>query len=133
MAAMNDAAWLAYLDTLPPDHKALAQRLMTRIQTILNSDRRKTLDDVQRAERRSDRNAERINETELRLDAYEQQRALDVQAELERFAAEQLPADERDKLIGVLYSLSARVDALEREAGGAAGEAADPADDEAGG
>lgn len=113
---MNDSAWLAFLDTLPPDHKELAQKLMARIQTIINSDRRKVLDDVQRAERRSDRNAARINETELRLDHYEQQRAADVQAELERFANEQLPVEEREKLIGVLYNLSARVETLERQA-----------------
>ena len=45
---MNDAAWLAYLDTLPPDHRDLAQQIMLRIQTVLNADRTHVLDELQR-------------------------------------------------------------------------------------
>ncbi len=114
---MNNAAWLAYLDTLPPEHKALAQRIMARVQTILNSDRNKAFDEIQRSERRSDANAARMTDLDLRLDAYEQQRADDVRKELEMFAKDQLPPDERDRLIGILHNMLARVEALEREAG----------------
>lgn len=114
---MNESAWLAYLDTLPPDHRALAQKIMDRVQTILNSDRTKSLDDIQRAERRSDANAHRITDLTLRLDRYEELRAKDVRDELAAFAQDQLPPDERDKLIEVLFNLSARVETLEKQAG----------------
>lgn len=110
---MNNTAWIAYLNTLPPDHQKLAQHLMTRIQTVLNSDRQHAFNEIQRAARRSDKNAERIDDLALRLDSYEEQRAADVQAELERFARDQLPADERDRLIGILHSLVARIEQLE--------------------
>jgi hypothetical protein len=112
---MNNAAWLTYLDTLPPDHKALAQKFMARVQAVINSDRNKAFDEIQRAERRSDGNAARINDLNLRLDRYEQQRADDVRKELEMFAQDQLPPDERDRLIGVLYNLSVRVEEIERQ------------------
>lgn len=116
---MNNVAWLAFLDTLPPDHKALALAIMERVQTVMNSDRQKVFDELQAGARRSDGNAARINDLDLRLDHYEAQRAKDVQSELERFANEQLPVEERDRLIGVLYNVVARLDALEaRQVGG---------------
>jgi hypothetical protein len=103
---MKQQDWMAYLDTLPPDHRSLAQKIMARVQTVLNSDRRHN-------EQRSDHNSERINELALRLDSYEEQRAADVRAELERFAKEQLSADEQSEMLRVLYLLTARVDKLE--------------------
>ena len=110
---MNNTAWIAYLNTLPPEHQQLAQQLMVRIQTVINSDRQHAFDEIQRATRRSDKNAERIDDMTIRLDSYEAQRAADVEAELERFAREQLPVDERDKLIAILHDLVARVKRLE--------------------
>jgi hypothetical protein len=110
---MNESLWSAFLDTLTPSDRNLAQKIMARIQTVLNSDRLHTLDEAQRVARRTDRNAERLEELAIRLDAYEEQRALDVAAELERFARDQLPPDERDKLIGVLYNVVTRIERLE--------------------
>jgi len=110
---MNDSLWHAFLDTLTPSDRNLAQKIMARIQTVLNSDRVHTHDEIQRSVRRADRNAQRLDDLAIRLDAYEEQRALDVAAELERFARDQLPPDERDKLIGVLYNVVTRIERLE--------------------
>ncbi len=110
---MNQSTWNAFLNSLPADHQELAAKLMERIQAVLNSDRTHVLDETQRAHRRSDGNAARINELAIRLDIYEQQRADDVQAELERYAREQLPPDERDRLIAILHDLVVRVERLE--------------------
>ncbi len=110
---MNQAVWNAYLNSLPADHQALAIKLMERIQAILNSDRTHLLDEMQRTHRRHDGNAARINDLSMRLDVYEQQRADDVRAELERFAREQLSKTEADALVKTLYSLTARVEGLE--------------------
>lgn len=110
---MKTADWMAYLDTLPPDHRDLAQHIMSRIQTVLNSDRKKAHAEYQHAEHRIDYNAQRISDLDLRLDSYEAHRAKDVQNEIERFAREQLSADERERLIAVLYNVVARVERLE--------------------
>ena len=110
---MNQSTWNAYLNSLPADHRDLAIKLMERVQAVLNSDRIHLSDETQRAHRRSDGNAARINDLAMRLDIYEQQRADDVQAELERYAREQLPPDERDRLIAMLHDLAARVERLE--------------------
>lgn len=110
---MNNADWLAYLDTLPPDHRDLAQKIMARIQTIINSDRMKFIDEVQRAERRSDANANRITDLTIRLDTYEATQADHVKAELETFAQKMMDDAERDQVIKVLYNLATRVEAIE--------------------
>ncbi len=110
---MNQSTWNAYLNSLPADHRDLAIKLMERIQAILNGDRSHLLDELQRGHRRSDSNSERINVLDIRLDVYEQQRADDVKAELERFAREQLSLTEADALVKALYSLTARVEELE--------------------
>ncbi len=110
---MNKSTWNAFLNSLPADHQELAIKLMERIQVILNGDRSHLLDELQRSHRRSDSNSERINVLDIRLDAYEQQRADDVKAELERFAREQLSKTEADQLVETLGSLMARVERLE--------------------
>ncbi len=110
---MNDAAWHTFLDTLDPDRRRQAQSIMARVQTVLNSDRRKTIDDVQRVERRHDRNAERINELAIRLDVYEAQRATDIRSELERIASDVLTKEEIADLLTGLYRLTARIEKLE--------------------
>lgn len=110
---MNDSLWHAFIDTLSPDHRDIAQKIMARINTTLRSDRQRTFDEMQRGARKSDRNAARIDDLNVRLDIYEEQRAKDVQAELERFAREQLPPEERDRLIGVLYNVVARLEQIE--------------------
>lgn len=101
---MNNSAWLAFLDTLTPEHRALAQKIMDRIQTVMNSDRSKTFDDIQRGERRADGNAKKIDELHLRLDAATQV----IYDELSALS-DQLPPPE------VLFNLSARIEALEKE------------------
>lgn len=111
---MTDHEWQAYLDTLPPELSDLAQHLMERINTVLNRDRSRVLDELQHAERRMDTLAHRMSELTARLDAYEQQRAADVQAELAQFTADQLSPARRDELIGVLYNVATRVEALEQ-------------------
>jgi hypothetical protein len=110
---MNQTAWNLFLNTLPEDHRDLAIKIMERVQAVINGDRSHLLNELQRGYRRSDGNAARINELALRLDHYEQQRADDVKNELERYARDQLPPDERDQLIAVLYNLVARVEQLE--------------------
>ena len=110
---MNKSTWNAFLSSLPADHQELAIKLMERIQAILNSDRTHLLDEMQKTHRRHDSNAARINDLAVRLDIYEQQRADDVQAELERYAREQLPPDERDRLIAILHDLVVRVKQME--------------------
>jgi len=47
---MTDSEWIAYLGTLPPQHRELAQHMMIRIQSIINCDRVETLDLIQRLE-----------------------------------------------------------------------------------
>ena len=112
---MNKNDWNIFLNSLPADHRDLAIKFMERIQAIMNGDRSHLLDEMQRSHRRSDSNAERISELAIRLDIYEQQRADDVKAELERFAREQLSKSEADQFVATLYDLAARVEKLEGE------------------
>ena len=73
---MNDVAWLAYLDTVPPQHRALAQHVMERIQFVINSDRNRTLDELQRIERRLELVQREIVALNTRLDEQAQARAV---------------------------------------------------------
>lgn len=116
---MNDSAWTAFLDTITPQERALAQSIMARVQTILNSDRNKVFDRLQHADQRSDHNAYRISDLDHRLDAYEEQQAKHVAAELERFAKEQLSSDALEAIHNVLYNISTRLEQLERQVGDA--------------
>jgi hypothetical protein len=115
---VNDQAWTVFLDRLPLDLRDAAQVIMQRITTLLEKERLACLADVQRVERRQSRSAERIDDLQLRLDRYEQDRLDEARVEIERLAADMLPKDERDKLIQVLYRLAADVEQLKARAVG---------------
>jgi hypothetical protein len=126
---MTDHEWAIVLDRWPSDLRDVAQTVMERIDTLLGRERSVCLSQFQallgrldRIERRQSRNAERIDDLQIRLDHYEQDRLDEARVEIERLAADMLPKDERDKLIRVLYRLAADVEALKARA---AGEAAD--------
>lgn len=116
---MNDAMYNEWLGTLDQEQRELVQKIMARVQTILNVDRRQTIDDVQRVERRQATNSGRIAELNLRLDQYEDRQWSAAKEAIEQFAQQQLPKDERDKLIDVLYSLARDVEALKGKVFGA--------------
>lgn len=111
---MNDLEWQAYLDTLSPELADALSHLMERINTVINRDRSRALAEVQHLEQRMDKLGQRLSELTVRLELYEEQRAADVQAEIDRFAAQQLKPERVQELIGVLYTAVARIEALER-------------------
>jgi hypothetical protein len=51
---MSDQEWMAFLDTLPPDLRTIAQRLLERFETVLERDRSRALEEMQRLERKVD-------------------------------------------------------------------------------
>lgn len=71
---MNDHAWMAYLDTLPPDLSDLAQHVLERVNTVLNRDRSLTLDEAQRIERRLEVLQRHIEAIDVRLDEQPRER-----------------------------------------------------------
>jgi hypothetical protein len=123
---MNDALYNEWISGLDADTRELVQKIMARVGAIVNSDRRQTLDDIQRVERRQATNSGRIAELNLRLDQYEDHQWTAAKEAIEQFAATQLPPAERDRLIGVLFEIGRDVSALkievarlkERQAGG---------------
>lgn len=76
VADVNEIAWTAYLDTLPADERERAQHIMARIQFVINSDRNRTLDDVQRLERKVDVLQREIVALNTRLDEQARERAV---------------------------------------------------------
>ena len=56
---MNDQEWMAFLDSLTPAHRKLAQTTLARLEYVLERFRLNTLDDIQRIERRLARLSER--------------------------------------------------------------------------
>lgn len=113
---MNDAAYNEWISTLDADTRDLVQKIMARISTILNADRRVYLDDVQRVERRQAANTGRISELNLRLDQYEDRQWSAAREAIEQFAAAQLPAQQRDQLVDLLYKLARDVAELKEQA-----------------
>lgn len=103
------------LDSLTPAERDLAQAIMLRIQTILNSDRSRLLDMLQHLERRADKRAEQINDLQMRLDNYVQKTDRMVLQWIEH-AAQNLPSrEEFETFLQVLYSVAARTESLEAE------------------
>jgi len=49
---MNDQEWTAFLDTLTPAHRKLAQGVLARLEYVLERFRSQMLSDIQRIERR---------------------------------------------------------------------------------
>lgn len=122
---MNDAAYNEWLGQLDADTRDLVQKIMARINTVLNVDRRGYLDDIQRVERRQASNTGRISELNLRLDQYEDHQWSAAKEAIEQFAATQLPAEQRNQLIDLLYMLARDVEMLKaRAAGGESGDVA---------
>lgn len=112
---MNDAAYNEWISTLDADTRDLVQKIMARISAILNADRRVYLDDVQRVERRQAANTGRISELNLRLDQYEDRQWSAAREAIEQFAAAQLPAQQRDQLVDLLYKLARDVAELKEQ------------------
>lgn len=65
---MDDARWLAFLDTLTPGQRHLVQGVMARVQTILNNDRVLEIEDVQGLEDKAMNQQRQIRADELRQD-----------------------------------------------------------------
>lgn len=59
---MTDQEWIAFLDSLTPVHRRVAQTVLARLEYVLERFRSQMLEDSQRTARRSDGNAARINE-----------------------------------------------------------------------
>ena len=59
---MNDLEWLAYLDTLPPELRDLANNIAERINTLLNRERGRAIDERQELHQRSDTQGAKIND-----------------------------------------------------------------------
>jgi len=58
---MTDQEWTAFLDSLTPVHRRVAQTVLARLEYVLERFRSQMLEDSQRTARRSDGNAARIN------------------------------------------------------------------------
>jgi hypothetical protein len=124
---MNDREWTIALDRWLPELRDVAQTVMERIDTLLGRERSACLSQFQtilgrldRIERRQTGNSERVDALQVRLSHYEQERLDEAQAVIERLAADMLPKGEREKLIGVLYTLVTDVAALKDKAVGEA-------------
>lgn len=74
--------------------------------------------DVQRLERRHIARGARIDELQLRLDHYEERQWSAAKEAIEQFAAQQLPQEQRDALVDMLYRLAADVEMLKAKAQG---------------
>lgn len=59
---MTDQEWTAFLDSLTPAHRKIAQGVLARLEYVLERFRSQTLEDSQRTARRSDGNAARISQ-----------------------------------------------------------------------
>lgn len=110
---MNGTAWNAWLAELPEDRRAEYGAILDRINTILSQDRSYHLDQLQRVERRLDGQGNRQAETVDRLDRYEEQRAKDVAAEIDRMLRMTITREEYDALMVALYELTTRIAKLE--------------------
>lgn len=109
---MNDAQYHAWLDTLDKDQREIVQKMMSRINTILNADRRHTIDDIQRVERRQATNSERIGDLHVRLDQYEQSAWTAAKQAIEEFAAARLSIEEVEKFFDAFRQLVIDVEEL---------------------
>ena len=110
---MNSAALNAWLADIPAERREDYVKVLERIQTILNQDRSYMLDQQQRIERRQDGLSSRQAEIVERLDRYEEQRAKDVAAEIDRMLQMTITRQEYDALMVVLYELTTRIAKLE--------------------
>lgn len=110
---MNSAAWNLFLAGLPADQRENFGNIIDRVATVVDEMRNLTLDQLQRIERRQDGLGKRQSEIVDRLDRYEEQRARDVAAEIDRRLADTITREEHDALLTTLFEMTARIAALE--------------------
>lgn len=114
---MSDlTAYEKWIATLSDEQRSLVQPLMAQLMAVLDSRFNELAGDVARVERRQVTNSERIAELHTRLDHYEAQQWTAAKEAIEQFAAQQLPPEECNRLIEVLYTLVTKVEALEQKA-----------------
>lgn len=111
-------AYLAWLGTLDEQTRDLVQTVMAFVGVQIDSRFNDLAGDVQRIERRQGKNITRVDELQLRLDQYENRQWIAAKEAIEQFAATQLPIDERDALIQLIYQLVADVEALKAKQAG---------------
>ena len=109
---MHTSQYDAWINSLPDDQRVLVQAIMARVGTLLDSRYNVLHEDIQRNTRRVAAQSERIADLNIRLDVYEARQWTAAQEAITQFAAAQLPADQRDALIAVLYRLVAEVETL---------------------
>ena len=105
-------AYDTWIASLPAEQRTFVQGIMAIVMVMLDDRFNNVSGEVGRIARRQATNSERIAELQVRLDLYEQQQWDRATEAIEQFAAMQLPVVERDRLIGVLHTLVAEVEAL---------------------
>lgn len=108
-------AYEAWIANLPADQRQLAQMLMAQLMAMLDDRFNELAGEVQRWGRRHISLSERVAEDERRLDSYEAQQWSMAQEAIAQFAKQQLPPDQRDVLIELLYRLATEVEALKND------------------
>lgn len=107
--------WIASLDA---DKRTFVQTIMAHVMVMLDDRFNSLAGDVQRLERRHIARGQRIDELQLRLDQYEDRQWSMAKEAIEQFAAQQLPTEQRDELIKMLYRLAADVSELKAKQAG---------------
>lgn len=118
-------AYDAWIATLGEDQRSLVQTIMAVVMAMVDSRYNELASNIQSNERRLKTNSERIGELQLRLDHYEETQWNAAQEAIERFASEQLPLDERLRLVDLLHNLVVEVEELrgdKKQVGGTGGD-----------
>lgn len=102
----------AWVSTLPEDQRILVQSIMAHVMVMVDDRFNSLAGDLQRTDRRQHTNSERIADLNVRLDHYETRQWQAATEAIEQFAQSQLPQEERDRLIAVLYELARDVEQL---------------------
>lgn len=111
-------AYLVWLGTLDEQTRNLVQTIMAFVGAQIDSRFNDLAGDIQRVERRQGKNITRVDELQLRLDQYENRQWSAAKEAIEQFAAMQLPPDQRDVLIQMIYKLVADVEMLKAKQAG---------------
>lgn len=101
-----------WIGTLPEDQRLLVQSIMAHVMVIVDDRFNAVSGDLGRVERRQATNSDRIAELNIRLDHYETRQWQAATEAIEQFAKTQLPQEERNRLIEVLYNLARDVEQL---------------------
>lgn len=110
---MNNAQWSAFLASLPAERREELGTVLERVTKIVAETHSYLLDQLQRVERRQDTISQRQTDQASRIDAYEEQRARDVRAEIDRRLADTITREEHDALMTAIYELTTRIQKLE--------------------